>query len=169
MFSHEKDQYKTHMHVCDTETKMIFICTVDEHEPFLRRILIEKGRACIDHRWRSKGREHVGLAPVLVPFFVAWDEAQQADSMDCPQRVLTTYPTSAFVRQARARLQALDWESGYKGDEAEAMQRSVDRGPWGSQEAPTTMRNAMYQGSLHFDIYRPLPLSRSPLALWLLR
>jgi hypothetical protein len=49
------------MSECDAETQMIFICAVDEHEPFWRRIIIEKGRACIDHKWMSKGREHVSI------------------------------------------------------------------------------------------------------------
>jgi hypothetical protein len=40
---------------------------------------------------------------------LAWDEARLADSPYFYQRFLTQYPTSAFVRQARARLEALDW------------------------------------------------------------
>ena len=53
---------------------IIFIYSVDKHTSFLRQILIEQGRACIDERWRSKGRAHVCLALWLVPFCVAWDE-----------------------------------------------------------------------------------------------
>jgi hypothetical protein len=50
----------------------------------------------------EKGREHVCLPALRVPFFVAWDEAQHADGMDGSQRFLTTDPSSGFVRQARA-------------------------------------------------------------------
>src|SRR5919205_195427 len=43
------------------------------------------------------------------PDAVAWDEARLADSPYFYQRFLTQYPTSAFARQAGARLEALEW------------------------------------------------------------
>ena len=43
------------------------------------------------------------------PDALAWDEARLADSPYFYQRFLTQYPTSAFARHARARLEALDW------------------------------------------------------------
>ena len=43
------------------------------------------------------------------PDALAWDEARLADSSYFYQRFLTQYPTSAFARQARTRLEVLDW------------------------------------------------------------
>ena len=43
------------------------------------------------------------------PDALAWDEARLADSAYFYQRFLMQYPTSAFARLARTRLEALDW------------------------------------------------------------
>ena len=43
------------------------------------------------------------------PDVLAWDEARLADSPYFYQRFLTQYPTSAFARHARARLEVLAW------------------------------------------------------------
>ncbi len=43
------------------------------------------------------------------PDALAWDEARLADSPYFYQRFLSQYPTSAFARHARARLEALEW------------------------------------------------------------
>ena len=43
------------------------------------------------------------------PDALAWDEARLADSSYFYQRFLTQYPTSAFARHARTRLEALEW------------------------------------------------------------
>ena len=43
------------------------------------------------------------------PDALAWDEARFADNPYFYQRFLTQYPTSAFARQARARLETLEW------------------------------------------------------------
>jgi len=43
------------------------------------------------------------------PDALAWDEARLADNPYFYQRFLTQYPTSAFARQAHARLEALEW------------------------------------------------------------
>jgi hypothetical protein len=43
------------------------------------------------------------------PDALAWDEARLADSPYFYQRFLSQYPTSAFTRHARSRLEALEW------------------------------------------------------------
>jgi hypothetical protein len=43
------------------------------------------------------------------PDALAWDEARLADNPYFYQRFLIQYPTSAFARQAQARLEALEW------------------------------------------------------------
>ena len=43
------------------------------------------------------------------PDALAWDEARRADSAYFYQRFLMQYPSSAFARLARIRLEALDW------------------------------------------------------------
>jgi hypothetical protein len=43
------------------------------------------------------------------PDALAWDEARLADNPYFYQRFLTQYPTSAFARHARARLEVLEW------------------------------------------------------------
>jgi hypothetical protein len=50
------------------------------------------------------------------PDALAWDEARLADSPYFYQRFLTQYPTSAFARHARARLEALEWAVVQKVD-----------------------------------------------------
>lgn len=50
------------------------------------------------------------------PDAIAWDEAQRANSPYFYARFLAQYPNSAFVPQARTRLEALTWEDVQKGN-----------------------------------------------------
>lgn len=49
------------------------------------------------------------LVPARPPDALAWDEARRADNPYFYQRFLAQYPTSAFARPARTRLEALEW------------------------------------------------------------
>src|SRR5262245_15794096 len=50
------------------------------------------------------------------PDEIAWDEAQRANNPYFYARFLAQYPDSAFVPQARTRLEALTWEDVQKGN-----------------------------------------------------
>ena len=70
------------------------------------------------------------------PDALAWDEARLADSPYFYQRFLTQYPTSAFVRHARARLEALDWAVVQQVDGVPDYARFIQTYPdsvWGPQ------------------------------------
>ena len=49
------------------------------------------------------------FVPARPPDALAWDEARRADNPYFYQRFLAQYPTSAFARPARARLEELEW------------------------------------------------------------